>query len=150
MIDLKILMISPFPPQISGGSKASYYFYRYLTEIHNHQIKVLSYKNFKNKYVNVNGVGLKGDESFLRGVCFIILGFFKGLFLTKKFKPDILYSKHLMSPSITAYFISKALRIPLISHTAGPDIQSIRFMSSNVPSIFSKIYLILFFKLVLI
>ncbi|KKK54205.1 hypothetical protein LCGC14_3087080, partial [marine sediment metagenome] len=57
---------------------------------------------------------------------------------------DILYSKQLMSPSIVAYFISKILRIPLIAHTAGPDIQSIEFMSSNVPSIFSKIYYIIF------
>jgi len=137
-------MISPFPPQISGGSKASYYFYRYLTKEYNHQIEVLSYQRFQNKYVNVNSVGLRGDESLFRGILFIVLGFFKGLILSKNFKPDILYSKQLMTPSITAYLISKFLRIPLISHTAGPDIQSIKFMSSNVPSIFSKIYYIIF------
>ena len=140
-------MISPFPPQISGGSKASYYFYRYLTKEYNHQIEVLSYQRLQNRYVNVNSVALRGDESLFRGILFIVLGFFKGLILSKKFKPDILYSKHLMSPSITAYFISKVLRIPLISHTAGPDIQSIEFMSSNVPSIFSKIYYIIFSRL---
>ena len=140
-------MISPFPPQISGGSKASYYFYRYLTKEYNHQIEVLSYQRLQNRYVNVNSVALRGDESLFRGILFIVLGFFKGLILSKKFKPDILYSKHLMSPSITAYFISKVLRIPLISHTAGPDIQSIEFMSSNVPSTFSKIYYIIFSRL---
>ncbi len=52
-----------------------------------------------------------------------------------------------MSPSIVAYFISKILRIPLIAHTAGPDIKSLEFMSSNVPSFFSKIYYIIFSKL---
>ena len=137
-------MISPFPPQISGGSKASYYFYRYLSKECNHQIEVLTYQKFQNKHVNVYSVALKGQESIFRGIFFILLGFLKGLFLAKKFKPDILYSKQLMSPSITAYFISKALRIPLISHTAGPDIQSIEFMSSNVPSFFSKIYYYVF------
>ncbi|KKK55634.1 hypothetical protein LCGC14_3072590, partial [marine sediment metagenome] len=105
-------MISPFPPQISGGSKASYYFYRYLTKEYNHQIEVLSYQRFQNKHVNVNSVALRGDESLFRGILFIVLGFFKGLILSKKFKPDIIYSKHLMSPSITAYLISKFLRIP--------------------------------------
>ena len=132
-------MISPFPPQISGGSKASYYFYRYLTKEYNHQIEILSYQRFQNKYVNVKSVALRGEESLLRGILFIILGFIKGVYLAKKFKPDILYSKHLMSPSITAYLISKFLRIPFVSHTAGSDTQNIEFTSSNLTSIFSDI-----------
>ena len=67
-------MISPFPPQISGGSKASYLFYLYLTKEYNHQIEVLSYQRFQNKYVNVNNIALRGDESLFRGILFIFLG----------------------------------------------------------------------------
>ena len=141
---MKILMITPFPPQISGGSKASYYFYRYLTEIYNYNIKVLSYQKFQNDKIHVYNVGLKGDESWIRGTLFLILGYIRGFFLMIKFKPDIVYSKQLMTPSITAYFLAKTFRKTLISHTAGPDIQSMQFMALNVPSILSKIYYILF------
>ena len=140
---LKILMISPFPPQISGGSKASYYFYHYLQKFHNFQIEVLTYQNFPNRKLKVRSVKLKGKQSVIRGISFLILGFIRGLFFTRKFKPDIIYSKQLMTPSICGYFLSKVLRIPLVSHTAGPDIQDLTFMASNVPKILSRIYFII-------
>lgn len=64
-------MVTPFPPQISGGSKASYYFYRYLTKIYKHQIEVLSYQKFQNNSIKVKNLGLKGNPSILRGLMFM-------------------------------------------------------------------------------
>ena len=99
---MKILMVSPFPPKISGGSKASYYFFRYLKEKFNHDITVLSHQKFQNNNIKVKNVGLTVGDSLIRGIAFLLLGFIRGTLLTIRIKPQLIYSKQLMTPSIPA------------------------------------------------
>lgn len=138
-------MITPFPPQISGGSKASYQFGSRLSQIYHTDITVLTYQKSSTEYLDVKNLNLTGNESLLRGIVFILFGFFYGLFLTMKINPSIIYCKQLETPSITGYLIARVSRKPLVLHTAGPDIQDINFLASNF-SFFSKAYKKIFTK----
>ena len=123
---MNILAISPFPPQQNGGAIATFNFLSRLAD-KGHNIEVISYLETyqHNKNLNVYGINTKQRASFFRGIKFITNAIWKGYKIGRKFKPDIIYGKNLVSPSISAYFVSKLLRRPLIVHTSGVDIQEL-------------------------
>jgi len=123
---MKILAVAPFPPQQNGGATATYNFLTRLAD-KGHFIEVISYLDSHryNENLNVTGINTKHRTSFFRGINFILNSIRKGIKIGKKLKPDIIYSKNLVSPSFAGYFISKFLKKPLIVHTSGVDIQEL-------------------------
>jgi glycosyltransferase involved in cell wall biosynthesis len=138
---MKILAFTPFPPQISGGSKASYIMLNMIAK--KHEVTVVTYSNQKSmvrgKNLNIVGCGLGNNESFQRGILYILIGTIKGIFLSFFNKYDLVYAKSISSPGIAAYFVSKITRKPLICHTSGIDIQTKEMLELNESSMFAKL-----------
>lgn len=139
---MRVLAISSFPPHISGGSKATYYFLKILSK--NHKITLITYRKSHIKIQNLKerSLYLYGQENVIRGLLFMVFGFLAGLFSIIKDKPDIIYCKNLSSPGIVGYFLSISSRLPLVLHTSGPDVQRLDLRAEQVGWLI-KIYFVI-------
>ncbi len=129
---MRVLAISSFPPHLSGGSKATYYFLKILSK--NHKITLITYRKSSIEIQNMKerSLYLYGRENIIRGLLFMVFGFLVGLLSIIKDKPDIIYCKNLSSPGIVGYFLSVFSRLPLVLHTSGPDVQRLDLRAEQV------------------
>lgn len=127
----KILSFSPYPPTKGGGSNATLEIFKRLSK--KNKILLITYQAPSKELNNVivYHFDLKDETSILRGFKYIIKGIRLGIKEGKRYNPDLIYSKHLCSPSIIAYFVAKKLKKPLVVHTAGSDIQNINLLAKN-------------------
>ncbi|OLS25544.1 MAG: hypothetical protein HeimC2_18000 [Candidatus Heimdallarchaeota archaeon LC_2] len=118
-----ILAISQFPPNISGAARGTEEFLSRLPR--NVNSKIISYLPSDKKYDQIEVIPTNSNVAtgLVQGLKFIIFGLFLGIKIIIKYKPKIIYTKNLSTPSIIGYILSAVFKIPLIIHTSGTDIE---------------------------
>jgi len=121
---MKILAVTPFPPQKNGGSTSIFEFFSRLSK-NGYQFIVISYLKSIKFSNNLESIGMEVSErtSIARGIKFICKAFITGLKVFQKDKFDLIYGKNITSPSFVAFLISIFKKKPLVVHTSGGDIQ---------------------------
>ncbi len=122
---MKILAVSPFPPQKNGGSTSIYEFFSRMSKNGDYKFMVISYLESVKFTENLESIGLNLSTrmSTIRGIKFILKATLIGLKLLKKHDFDLVYGKNITSPSFVAFFLSVITRKHLVLHTSGGDIQ---------------------------
>ncbi|MFX0139061.1 MAG: glycosyltransferase family 4 protein [Candidatus Hodarchaeota archaeon] len=143
---MSVLAITPFPPIISGGSKASFEILKRISK--NYHVHLLSYSPSRIKFNNLEetSLHLPRQSSILRGIVFIVFGSLLSLFICIAKKPKLIYCKNLNSPGIVGFIISSITGIPLVLHTSGPDVSRLDFCASLVGNL-SRVYFCIIKKL---
>jgi len=113
---MNILMIGEYPPKIGGISTHIYYLKKELIKL-NQNIFVLTYSKSLEDGVYYNKL-----PNRFRGFFFILFGLFKGIYIIRRNKIDIIHSHFATTPGLLGLILSLITRKKRILTVHGSDV----------------------------